>query len=352
MSTSLVNLGLRFRQAAAEGDTTTMESLYSTYRQNSTSNLDIREAGASSGKTAGHRGAEKGHASVLRLLHSLGDDFSKVDHKGFTPSQLATNKECIRVFELVTLGKQALAAAAQIFPKKIVVENCTASDNKSFLGWRLSVQKNTSEKVLDITKKLFTCLFTEYQEALLNNKNLDCFSSLSKWLKCQSSSLIHIYDNYYQLELAIKMKQDAGACGEASSSSYVYLTSEAKTIFPVDQVGITIDGIDNHAFVMLDRNQNLEISDLHGWNNALLIDSLEQRSFFYENIDLVAQTSIKNEVLRKAESLELLCSSKKISPPVTPWQPTKTIQMLQKIMSMVAGLTAAKFSELRNLRVK
>lgn len=355
----MINPGLRFRQAAADGDRATMESIYSTHMQNSPSNLIIFETGISSGKTAAHRAAEKGHASILRLLHSLGDTFSIEDNKGNTPLQLAINKECIRVFELATLGKQALAAAALIFPKTIDEETCTAKVKKPFLSWRKLVEEKTSEKVGDITQKLVDSLKAELLEVSSKNKSLGYFSSQSEWKKCrsewtawmycQNKSLVYIFSNYYKMELAIKMKQDTRACGESSASSYVYLTSEAKTDFPVDQVGLT-DGISNHAFVMLDRNQNLEISDLRGWDNALIIDSFEQRSFFYENIDLVAQTSIKNEKLRKDGSLHILCSTKKNSPPATLWQPTKTIQFLQKIMSVASGITEAKFSELRNLK--
>lgn len=342
MNVTSINLGMSFRQAAADGDIASMHALYSSYCLNDSPNLNIFESDSSTGKSAAHFAAEKGHAAVLRLLHSIGDSFTRVDAKGFTPAQLARDAECKRVFELVSLGKKALEAADQVFPHKIIVKNCEGMECMSFLNWRRKVTEITSEKVLDATKKLFECLMKEYYEARLKGECLNCQHEI-KWIQSQSNLLIHLYDNYNTLDLAIKMGQQAGACGELSTVSYVYLTSMIKTNFSVDQVGVT-NGANNHAFVVLNRNQKLDLTNLNGWTQTLLIDPLAGRSFFYENLIVVAQSAIKAALLTSG-SLELLASSKKISTP-TAWQPNKTIEMLQKIKSTVEGCTGARLSEL------
>jgi hypothetical protein len=339
MSISTSNPGQQFREAAAHGDVALMHSLYVN------NSLDICEAGPKSGKSAAHQAAEKGHAAALRFLHSLGDSFSSVDKGGFTPMQLATEPECKDVFELVSLGKGALKAADQVFPHKIVVSNREPQQTLDLYAFRQVVTSAIEKKLLNIAKERFSNLFIDYQKAALSNSRLNCWSELSEWMHSHNNSLIHLYENYIILDTAIKMNQRAGACGENSSVSYVFLTGVAKTSFSVDRVGV-VDGVaKNHSFVILNRDQNREITDLVGWSKVLIIDSLYGRSFFYENLACVIEPTVDARLL-KPESLELLCSSKKASLPETSWKPTKVFAHLQKLTSTIETCAVKRLSEL------
>lgn len=322
-SSTTTDPGMQFRLAAARGDTKSMLAMYK-----SKSITNIREAGKNSGKTAAHFAAEKGQATALRLLFSLGDPLNGTDLQGQTPEQLASTQECKEVFKLIEIGRKALEVSLKIFPITVHCDKCNTIELEKFLKWRDALKDKVLKSTTEVGQMQARDLMEEYKEAKKKKESLNCGEDLCDWYDSYGCTLSDLYIHFYMLDLSAKLNVNYGGCGERSTASYTYLTSRVKTHFPVDRVSV-FTAENNHAFVVLNRNQNLPLHNLNGWNKALIIDGFENRIYFYENLEVSQSAEVTPQTLVEG-SLQIVYSTKALSPPKTPWQPKETIKKIKE----------------------
>ena len=330
--------GELFRTAANNGKVDVMLTLYRTYGNIQPPKLDISAPGPTSGKTAGHRAAAKGHASALRLLHSLGDTFEQKDNGGCTPEQLTSDPKCKQVFALAAIGRKVLAIVFAVFPKPIFVDrSLTREQAQQFGTFRNMKMDLTKELCLRFRDQLTASLIKEQSEV----KGRFDINSIRQMIAEESVRVTNLIDNYYTLEGAQKCGLMGGACGELTDVGFAYLTAVDKPPFSVEQIDIDEGVKKNHAFLALNRCEG-ELT-VKGFSEALLIDTLAAQTFFYQNINHISHPCIKDLSLEK---WSLTCSNKEISKAASGLVSVQTLAMVQKEFSLWQELTIRKLEEL------
>lgn len=308
-----------FRQAASEGDIPFMKSLRGC--------ADLLGAGPDSKKTAAHRAAEKGHASVLRLLYNWGDTFEKKDRRDKTPEQLTRNAECKTIFDLAKLAKQTVATMDKIFPQKFDVD---AEADRLFALNRRAIGGATEKMALDCAKELLAIVDEEAAAAPLEQKK----QIFEQWKQSQCLTLARLYEPISTLMSWEQEKTRAGACGENSSVALAYLVHIVKTRYLAELV-VSEKGKRNHCFVFMNRKPDPDINE--GWEGALLVDAFYRKSFFLEHVAAA-------EAPFRLESLELLRSSSRTPPPEAPWPQPRSLAKLEEIYLVIEGMFQKNFS--------
>lgn len=245
----------------------------------------INGAGPKSGQTAAHRAAITGKIESLRLLLNLGADFDLLDKNGKTAEQLAAPS--VRgFFELIRLAKATIAARKAFYPE-------ISTGSPDFEKWRdyldekeaFSIESriktiyDSYKKELAIVKKGLTNADYHKANQFVDQMN-KCLSELRPLIQCQTT-----------LSESLIKKHKVCACGEAAVASYAYLVHIAKSNLPVEEVSLFKTNPNNpkdqygHAVDVLDRDQSKEIKDLSSWKNAFIIDSYNERFFFYQFIE-------------------------------------------------------------------
>lgn len=337
MNRVLANAGLRFRQAAAAGNVESMQFIYLSHQ------IDILEFGRDTKKTAAHWAAQKGHAEALRLLHNWGDPFTLRDRENHLPAELAQTSECKQVFALIALGNDALRITKQIFPQNFL-EDSPPEMKRALIEWRAKTEACMEKKLIEFICHLKTSLCTEFAAAK-SQSHLNCPQELIEWLESNYAHLIRIYEHPTLLKFS--GRQYVGACGEKSLVSYTYLTSLAKTIFPVDRVAFIESPSNNHAFVVLNLNQALPITAQKAWDLAFVVDAFEERSFFFSQSEAMKAPMTMDAL----KTITVLYSSREFSLPKTPWKPIKTFQLLQNKRKEMEEKAANRLRHLQAQRV-
>lgn len=311
----------RFRQYASVGNTAAMLNIF---RSGKLKNLDV--GGPDAGKTAAHWAAEKGHAAVLRLLASLGDTFIAKNNAGFTAAEISTTPECSQVFVLVSAAQETLKVCDRIFPQKLDVQKCDKDQWKKLAAARFSITEKSSVELEKIAIVLLSNLLNECMAAKRNH-SVD-FDTFNKWVYDFNMHMSEFFPIYRILELALKNDLLEGACGENSAAGYAYLSTHHAKL-SIDRVTI-LTRPDNHAFLVLNRNQDLAINDFTGWKMALIVDPFARTFFFYENISHIEKSLIPKEIL--TSTVTMVNGNKKLTPPSgLPWIPQETLKMMQEV---------------------
>ena len=314
--------GELFRNAANKNNVNEMLTLYRTHGKKPTSEFDIRAPGPLSGKTAAHRAALKGHASALRLLHSLGDTFEQKDKDGCTPEQLASDPKCKQVFALAALGRKAMAAAIGVFPQPFIMDQTMPMTSyMQFDRFRNARDTFAKVRAFSFINELKAALAKEESEAA---ERYDTGSAWV-WLTPECMRVVNLIDNYYTLEGAQICRQKGGACGDRCDVAFTYLASIAKTGVLVEQIDVDEGGGKNHDFLVLNRREG-EFTE-KGLSEALIIDVLAGQTFFFENFNHIPHPLIKEGL---SEKWSIPCSNKPISNPPPKWRPVKTLARVQK----------------------
>ena len=331
--------GELFRNAANKNNVNEMFTLYRTHGKKP--EFDIKAAGPTSGKTAAHRAAMKGHASALRLLHSLGDTFEKKDNEGCTPEQLTSDPKCKQVFALAALGRKAMAAAINVFPIPIYPDKLPdAGVGNQFLVFRMK-KTALADKGLRFMDDIQVTLVKEATETTAKCNKQAVFM----WFNQEVLRIGNLVDNYYTLEQAKACGQKGGADGDRCEVAFTYLVSIAKTEFLVEQIEVNEGGRKNHNFLVLNRCEGALTAQ--GLSEALIIDSLASQTFFFENFDQISHPLIKDGLFPKW-FLHPPCTNKPISTPPPGWAPVSTLAKLNAEYTKWLELGGRKLEELLN----
>lgn len=320
--------GVSFRRAAFVGDVAAMRSLLGS--------VQIEEAGPKTKMTAAHQAAVKGHANVLRFLHSLGDTFSKVNNEGELPEQMAKDPECKRVFELAALARRTLEVVDKVFPERVDV-NQPGGLSEQFQKFR---DKSVELIFRDLSKPLLTLInsaFTEAEKASAAQQ-VRLEAILTQWQKMHCEPFALQYETLATLKLAKKLALQGGACGETSSIAFGYLAYVLKTDYRVERLLVSNES-GNHAFVILNRDPNSQHN--FGLDNALVIDAYMRQSFFCGNFGDVNTTIDVGSLNQKS----ILCSSVRPPVPEAPWSQNRTITIMNDIYTRIAKETAEAFTD-------
>lgn len=277
------NIGLKFRNAANDGNIKAMCDLYKM------PGLKVAEAGSKTQKTAAHRAAEKGNASVLRLLHNWGDTFQAVDLDGKTPSDLATDLECIELFELIKLGKKAVDVARQVFPyypNPLLQEDLRKPLVQSHYQFRKKFKEAVAAEQCEIDNMVPQALAVDANNIKITPA---LFTELRDRYVKKAQMMQNIYNHLHCFDHAKKMNQAYGQCGELSAVAFYYLASILKIQKFVEL--ISSERMKNgqlewdHVFVVLNRNNNIPAIEQESWKGALAVDPLEGKTIFLEHLD-------------------------------------------------------------------
>ena len=316
-------MDVQFREAASVGNTTLMEQLV---RQK----VDPFAAGPISKKTAGHRAAEKGHASVLRLLYNWGDTFEKVDIKGKTPAQLSTSPECKTVFDLIKLAQKTIETVDKIFPQKYDVNG---KEDLLFKQNRHTIIEATEKIAMASAKELLEVVQEESAAAPQKQRE----RIFKQWGETQCLPLPHLYDPVVTLMTWENEKIRSGACGENGAVALAYLVHIVKTNYLAELIS-SEKGDSDHTIVFLNRKPHPDIRE--GWEGALLVDAFYRKSFFLEHLEAANAPFTLH-------TLEILRSSSRAPLPEAPWPQQKSLAKLDEIYAQIESMFQNRFLKLK-----
>ncbi|MFA6037397.1 MAG: ankyrin repeat domain-containing protein [Legionellales bacterium] len=291
---------LELRQNAAKGNIEAIESLLLKAEKNNIT-ININSKGPQSGKTAAHFAAAGNHASMLRLLHNLGADFTLKDNEGNIPFALTKSEECQTVFSLVELGLRALEATQKTFPHSVDVNY----DNEN------------SKKLSEFRNKTLECVEAAVKISASNiMKSIDITKIETNKLYEIVDFLFQLHDHYETIKLSKENNFNLGACAEMSAASFVSLANDNSHNFCVDQFTFSNlkksdphSNFNDHTIAILNRNSQNKLPN--SLSQALIVDALSEKYklVFFEHMHMANQSLMKRCYFDSLENIKLICSS-------------------------------------------
>lgn len=277
---------LAFRKAAAKNQTRDMIRLCKGININA---VAIGES--SSRKTAAHRAAEFGQVNALRLLYNLGADFQLTDRDGKKPCELvrSDDKETTLFFTLITDAEKALLARKQFFP--LTVDEMKFNEEET----RQHHQSHDALAISMLRGPLASALHAQYKieaKTINGHREKDAEQFIQEYAVC-SAFLVIQESAMIAFENALLTEKVYGACGEATKVSFASLVYRDEVHYPVDEMNIISRvAIAGHACLALNRDRRFAIDDLRGLEEALILDPLNSRIFFYQFVESYGENTV------------------------------------------------------------
>lgn len=277
---------LAFRQAANDGNTNEMIRL-----KDQKTELNINSSGIKSLQTAAHRAAAQGQVAALRLLYNLGANLDLTDSKGKKAQDYAKTAEIRDFFATVEIAKQAQAERCDFFNN--ILLNETTREVEAIRALRQSLYAQTEA----VGQSLMRELGTKYKAELKEKTNNVVISfEQEKEINAAIEQLYCWSRITSLLEHSTQTNREMVSCGEVAKACFVNL-AQRKRIANVECVTVSTMFQSNlgHTFNVLGRDQSQKLSNLDSWKSAFIIDSQNEKSFFYEFVnEYTRNTSINN----------------------------------------------------------
>lgn len=283
-SSSGADRELVFRQAAC--DPARLPEMMILFKQGG---IDVNAAGKESGQTAMHRAAKAGNVKAVQLLFTLGAKIDTVDTAHKTPVEMASDEKTRQVFKHIQEGLSALTARRQFYPKtsRDVLQ---PAERESYHR----VYDQTLEKLNQgsLTADLITSC-----KARAANLEIPSQEDGALFKKQFQQCVLYLRDLENQvmaLREAIKENNYICACGEASAMCFLHLMTLANTssCFEIMNILDRVDKNAAHALLVINRDVAKTPSDLSGWREALIVDPLFNRIFFYQFVEQYREDTV------------------------------------------------------------
>jgi len=225
------------------------------------------------------------------------------------PADLTCGEQTQLFFSLIHDGQKALQARRSFVPRTTEDPDLSDEARNKLLKIRRTM----------LSRGIYTELQKEFQ-ALVEAENVRWHTALKRShylkilpiLKQSFDFLAQLERTVIVLDEALKQNLNICACGESVAAGFAYLVGDRRVDYAVEEINIANDARnEGHACLLLNRNVSMRSDLLNSYQDALSVDPLNERIFFYQFVQLYAQDTCFKKL--RAFNIELCASNR---PPV------------------------------------
>jgi hypothetical protein len=278
------------RQKAADGESAALEQLLSSHPN------WLNDAGPSTGNTALHQAALRDRIFSIHVLIKHHADPTLKNKEGNTAEDLATGKTKL------LLQSYRIAMCAMNCILKYPLKDPLVDDNRlKYNNEYYEFSKKFRDENLKPTHSMVLKKPSKKDDEVLNNYRINA---------------IQLFTCLQFIEAQAKEgKQIAGTCGVTSQLLFAKLLTE-NLPFPIEIILVEIQKDVNHAFVVINRDQDSPINDPSQWGNSALFCDPYRRFKLYPILCRPTDSVLNNTSnfgtkleLNRALTYAILCSN-------------------------------------------